>query len=105
MATNNQKLLNLIEKKKLNAVSKLSKALDKLLNWMGVNFYIFPDEQLIDNMRMCMHPHWNIDRACSGNPEDSQKYNEAVERQNALAFNVTEYYKLYRKLIKYRLFL
>ncbi len=87
------------------SVNQVSKAINELLAWMSVNFWVFPEKQTAGNMRLCMHPHWNVDRGGYGEPNDFKKYDEATEKLTALSDAAKNSHKNYRKLVKHKLFI
>lgn len=92
--------------KELRDVSiKMSKAIDSLLSWMSVNFWVYPNKQPVGNMRLCMHPQLNMDREGDGKPEDFIQYDKHTDNLTDLSNNVTNAYTEYRKLVKHKLFI
>ncbi|MBK1648973.1 hypothetical protein [Rhabdochromatium marinum] len=90
-----------------NAANEMIKQLDVLLDWMSVNFWVFPDKQKSGDkgLRLCMHPHWNIDRGGYGEPDSFAKYDEVTNKLSALTRSYRDSYKAYRKLVKNELFI
>lgn len=87
------------------AATEVSIAINRLLNWMSCNFWALPGKQTEENLRLCMHPHWNIDMSGTGEPDDSKKYSEATDELSTLSNEVKNSYKVYRGLIKNKLFI
>ena len=48
---------NFIDNELQNSSINVSKAINELLNWMSLNFWVFPEKQTRENTRLCMHPH------------------------------------------------
>ncbi|MCO6427031.1 hypothetical protein [Nitrosomonas communis] len=88
-----------------DAALKMSKALNQLLHWMSLNFWVFPEKQTGENMRLCMHPHWNVDRGGHGEPDNFKKYDEATDKLSNLSEEVKSTYRVYRGLVKKKLFI
>ena len=85
-------------------VVKMALAGNELLHWMSHNFYVFPEIQSSENTKLCMHPHWNINRTPNATKEGTKKYNESVEKLSKLSNDVISYYKSYKNLMKHKLF-
>ena len=94
-----------IDKELRNASIAMSEAINSLLSWMSVNFWAFPNKQSAGNLRLCMHPHLNIDREGDGKPGDSLKYGAFTDTLTTLSKDVTDSYAQYRKLVKHKLFI
>lgn len=92
-----------IDKDIQDAALKVSKSIYALLNWISLNFWVFPEKQTGKNLRLCMHPHWNIDRG--GHLEDSKRYDEVTDKLLALSEAVEHSYKHYRMMVKNKLFI
>lgn len=90
-----------------NAATEMLKHLRVLLDWMSVNFWVFPERQKSGErgLRLCMHPHWNIDRGGYGEPDNFAKYDEVSEKLSALTKSYRDSYVAYRKLVKSKLFI
>lgn len=88
----------------LSAV-KMASAGNELLHWMSLNFYVFPEIQTSENTKLCMHPHWNIDRTPNVTKGDKTKYMESVDKLSKLSNDFISYYKNYQILINYKLFI
>ena len=82
---------------------KMASAVNILLRWMALNFYVFPEIQTSENTKLCMHPHLNINRTPNVSEEDKTKYMEFVNKLSKLSYNVISHYKGYQKLVKYKL--
>ena len=67
---------------------------------MTLNFFVYPETQTGEYIKLCMHPNWNVDRGGHGDPEDLKKYDEAAEKLRELSNNVTRSYKNYRQAMK-----
>ena len=65
---------------------------------MSVNFWVFPEKQTAGNMRLCMRPHYNIDRGGYGVPDGFKKYDTATDNLTALSDAVKSFYRNYRQL-------
>lgn len=87
------------------AALEVSESISTLLYWISLNFWVFPEKQTGENLRLCMHPHWNIDRGGHGEPEDFKKYDEVTDKLLALSDAVKQSYKHYRMLVKNKLFI
>jgi len=88
-----------------SSATNLSRAIIILLDWISLNFWIYPERQTGENTRYCMQPHWNVDRAGNGKKGESKKYREASEKLSALSKEVNVLYKTYRHLVKNKLFI
>ncbi len=93
-----------IDKEIESASTKLANSIKNILAWMSLNFFVYPRNQTNENIRFCMHPHFNIDREGHGDPEDSTKYNQKTEELKTMSNDVKTYYENYRSLIKNKLF-
>lgn len=87
------------------SVKKLLISLDKLLNYLSYNFFLYP-ESLVGNENpwFALYPDLNIDRAGSGLPEDMSRYLLFQKELNKICDEVRKYYKEYRFSIKQNLY-
>lgn len=90
-----------------SAVTEMLNHLHELLDWMSVNFWVFPEKQNSSErgLRLCLHPHWNIDRGGFGEPDNFSKYDEVSDKLSELTKIYRDSYVAYRKLVKRRLFI
>lgn len=58
-------------------------ASDKLLEFIGLKFFIYPSDQRDSPLRFAMQPNWNIDREGNGSPEQMTKYDTLTEQLEA----------------------
>lgn len=78
-------------------------ALQALLNFTGVNFYIFPDniQNLRDDTQFCLQPEMNTDRTIHVvSQEKILLYDELKNEMYSYIDTVSESYETYRHLVK-----
>lgn len=75
--------------------------LSKLDSFLGLEFFIYPDNQKSDNWRFCMQPDLNPDRGRDAfNPKYAGVYDKLTNELNTLLMNVQQSYKEYRRGVK-----
>jgi len=92
-----------IDKEINNAAIDFARSINKIIEWISLNFYVYPEIQKGKNTRFCLHPHWNIDRG--GDPRDFDKYERVVNELSSLVDDFEKKYVKYRGLIKNKLFI
>lgn len=67
------------------AIQTLLQRFDELTRFLGTEFDFYPPTQNFPRgNKYCLHPHWNIDRAGHGNPDEDRRYDECVTRLHGL---------------------
>lgn len=84
---------------------QLTSSLKELLKFIGIHFFIYPENQKLDNTRYCLYPLLNIDRMGSGDPEEMWKYDNYADQLQAVVSKASKSYVSYRRAIKETLFL
>jgi hypothetical protein len=75
------------------AVRNLRARLDELVRFLEVDFDFYPPTQNYPRgNRYCMRPHWNIDRAGHGGPDEDRMYDECVRQLHDLCNGVIRQY-------------
>ena len=87
------KLLNDVTNDYLTSIKNLT-------NFMSSKFFVYPRGQTGGNLRMCMHPNFNIDREGSGDPSEMEKYDKLTEELDKRVLDARNKYTAYRSLIK-----
>jgi len=87
--------------KKLDA---LLESIMKIVRFTSLYFEVFPRKQTDPNLRLCMHPTWNIDREWDGREESKKKYEEATKELDDVIELAGTCYEEYRLLVKQKLF-
>ena len=83
------------------SLSSLLAAIDAILRFTALNFFVYPNQQSPDEpRRFCMYPDLNIDRGGSGTPEDMKRYDVFQSQLDELANNTRDSYKNYRIAVK-----
>lgn len=82
----------------------LSELLGELTGFIGLNFFVFPENQTTENLKLCMHPGFNLDRGFPSE-EQSALYGQYTNQLNDLIQVVDKSYKEYRKTVKRILYL
>lgn len=96
------------EKKYLDAsiqkgADQFATDLQELIDWVSTRFFVFPEGQVSDNVRLCMQPDWNVDRSASCSSEDIRKYDDLTRELDRRVEAVRKAYKGYRSIVKQRL--
>lgn len=85
--------------------SKLVESVTLLNNFLGKHFFYKPlNNDDDDDMRFCLYPDLNIDRAVRGGLINPRLYEQFADEMVDLVDKVKEAYKNYRKMIKENLF-
>jgi hypothetical protein len=79
--------------------------LRELNTFLALQFFVFPSQQKADNVRLCMHPELNIDRAGFDVETGIEKYEELTTQLHYHVNQVSEKYSDYREFVKNKLFL
>jgi hypothetical protein len=74
--------------------------IDALLLFLARHFFVFPQRQDADDLRLCMHPDLNIDRGGTGSPESIARYGRLQSELDDLARAVRTRYDDYRVAVK-----
>ncbi|MCO6458599.1 MAG: hypothetical protein J5I93_25105 [Pirellulaceae bacterium] len=83
------------------SLSSLLSALDAILRFTALNFFVYPRQQSAEEpRRFCMYPELNCDRDGSGTPEDMNRYAKFQLQLDELANNTREAYERYRMDVK-----
>ncbi|HEY0428424.1 MAG TPA: hypothetical protein VGC76_11640 [Pyrinomonadaceae bacterium] len=83
------------------AYNQLTDNLNKLAYFLGMKFFIYPDNQKSENMSFCMQPDLNPDRGMLGlDPEYSGIYSKLTDELNILLRDVQQSYTEYRRAVK-----
>lgn len=84
----------------------LIEAIDELLNFIGKNFFVYPDNQAYgDQLQFCLYPRLNVDRDGDGTPEATAKYDLFGEQLSSVATRVQDAYSDYRRAVKLYLYI
>ena len=75
-------------------------SIDELLLFLARHFFVFPQGQQGDDLRLCMHPVLNIDRGGTGEPESFAKYDRLQSQLDDAARAVRSAYDEYRITVK-----
>jgi len=67
-------------------------ATDKLLEFMGLKFFVYPRDQRTSPTMFAMQPNLNIDREGNGTPEQYEKYDKLTEELDSRANEVSDAY-------------
>jgi hypothetical protein len=94
-----------IEENLDNAMKTLCASIEKLLVFIGSNFWVYPNDQKEENHRLCLYPNLNPDREGTNDPVEVQRYQEYADKLIDLIREVDVNYKKYRLLIKKELFI
>lgn len=74
--------------------------MDKLMGFLGRNFFYYPEDQTGDSRRYALYPALNVDRDGPGTPETLQRYLEYEEQLYALVDALLEAYVACRQSMK-----
>jgi hypothetical protein len=83
----------------------LSAALDNLLRFLAIHFFVYPKDQTYEDTRFCLYPEMNIDRGGPGTTETMKHYSTHQKQLDTLVAKVRKTYEAYRSLIKAKLLL
>ncbi len=72
----------------------------KLIEFLCLKFFVYPDSQTITDMRLCMQPSWNIDRDGGGSPEEFEKYTKLTKELEQYVLDTQKNYHELRKNVK-----
>lgn len=78
----------------------LAAALNELTNFLADNFFDYPENQTNENIRFCLHPHLNIDRAGRGKFEGMVRYDKYAEELRTVVNKASGAFAVYRRAIK-----
>ena len=82
------------------AAAGLKHSMDDLHTFIGKNFFDYDKDRYSEDLRMCLQPEWNVDRAGSGTPEERQKYDALGDKLAELIKRVEVEYAGYRDAVK-----
>jgi len=77
--------------------------LNALWEFVATQFFVYPERQGSDTLRLCMQPEWNIDRAGRGTREEIARYDELSDQLEGLVAVAEKRYRQYRGEVKSRL--
>ena len=80
-----------------NAFCNLKSRTGRLLVFLGLKFFVYPENQSGENYRFVMQPALNVDRAGTGEFEDVEKYDKLAEELEGI---YTGFRDAYRELIE-----
>jgi len=84
--------------------SDATTALRRLVSFIAKHFFIYPKHnQDFENIRYCLYPELNVDRAGSGDPDEMDKYDNYGDQLEQVVRNAEVAYRSYRKAIKEKL--
>jgi len=87
-------------------LGKLLEAIDELLLFLARHFFVYPQDQgNSGDLRLCLYPELNVDRAGSGEREEELRYNRRARELDELADRLKSIYGDYRISIKRKLYL
>ena len=72
----------------------------KLDSFLGLKFYLYPENQNGENLRFCMAPWLNIDRGGFDTPEQLEEYEKFKVELESLTIDLREKYRNFRGEIK-----
>ena len=91
---------------KLNkATDNLVLAIDKVRSFVSLNFFVYPEGQTGENLRLCMYPEFNIDRGGATSKEKMRKYDEWRDQLEDIVKDARTKYDIYRQTVKKKLFI
>jgi hypothetical protein len=93
-----------IDRTLAQAIQRILGEYNKLLEFLIPAFHVYPRNQQED-LRLCMHPEWNMDQEGHGTPEEIRRYKEANDQLNPLIKALEAAYRDYRSLVKSKLFI
>jgi len=85
------------------AALAVGKNFQTLLEWMSSTFKVYPEDQTGEDIKLCMLPHLNSNRAGKGLPEKVSQYDEAACTLKELSDEVGVSYTTYREALKEKL--
>jgi len=92
---------------KIKEINKKAKEflidLKQLATFLGLQFFVHPAGQQPPNIRLCLHPEMNIDRAGYVSPENRVKYGRLQDELYKKCSKVREKYQNYRESVKSKL--
>jgi len=94
---------------KIKEINKKAKELlidlKRLATFLGLQFFVHPGGQQPPNIRLCLHPEMNIDRAVYVSPENRLKYDKIQDELYDKCKKVRKKYQSYRESVKSRLYI
>jgi len=75
-------------------------ALNQLLAFLGGNFFVYPEHQSGNDLKLCMYPRLNDDRDGDGKLESALKYRAFEEQLDCLVREVRRTHNDYRLAAK-----
>lgn len=78
----------------------LLRVMSDLREFVSLKFFVFPEKQTGENLRLCMMPAWNSDRGANPTHENFVKYDDLTDKLLSLVDKVRAGYKEYRLMIK-----
>ena len=85
-----------IRKSMANSTKKLIKSLNSFMEFKAVHFFVHPQNQSGENLRLVLEPALNIDREGTGKPEEMHKYSQYAQTLIKLIDDIESSYKTYR---------
>lgn len=84
----------------VDVVKSFNDAAVVFLSFSSNKFFVFPNHQTGDNLRLCVVPRLNLDREGSGAPEQRKKYDDLTIELESLIDDLRSKYRAYRAEIK-----
>ncbi len=96
-----QKIENYFLCKKIDCLrEELIISLKNLDNFLALKFFVYPENQTMDNIRFCLQPDLNIDRAGEPSEYTFTEYEKLTKALESRCNEVYEKYKEYRLQVK-----
>jgi hypothetical protein len=83
----------------------MADSFEMLQNFIAMRFFIWPELSHRENVRYCLWPSGNIDRAGDGEPESERRYDEYLRELQLLVDRASSAMVVFRREIKRRLLL